>query len=109
MVPQMRYIVLSSCSVQLQEPLVGRACALECGPDKSCYWDTCCARAVDQADPGSRFSSSQHVDSFDRRRYRRHFTNKLISSFNPYITENRQKEDGEICANGVVASAVSMA
>ena len=30
------------CPFQLEESKLGRDCVLECGPDKTCFPDTCC-------------------------------------------------------------------
>jgi len=43
------YWLCSGVFVQLHELLAERVCALECGPDKPCYVDTCCGLRKDIA------------------------------------------------------------
>ncbi len=37
------YLHASYCSLQFEELAEGRDCVLECGPDKKCFPETCCA------------------------------------------------------------------
>ena len=101
-------VCISRC-VQLQDLLADRMCALECGPDKPCYSDTCCARRnatadvkiISQAD-SLRSNSRLSSDNTDTRRRR------FIDIINPYIRHKRQTDDPEYRPNGVVNSPDSI-
>lgn len=100
---------------QVEELAADRACILECGPDKTCHADTCCARrkmttsvsAPSQLDVGGIRRSSKHVPSkldTDSAPNDRQFTD-VIGTFIRNITQKRQTEDGELRPNHVVESS----
>ena len=50
------WIVQSVCLFQYEELKPGRDCVLECGPDQSCFTDTCCGKRTnsDGTETGSK-------------------------------------------------------
>ncbi|XP_074660758.1 uncharacterized protein LOC141913186 isoform X2 [Tubulanus polymorphus] len=74
----------------LTEPKEGRHCALECGPDKNCYPNTCCASNKKKVDDGNSSnkegtsSSPSHV-----------YTNRFSTLSDPEEHAGQQRADAD--------------
>ena len=101
--------------MQFPELLADRVCALECGPDKPCYVDTCCARRQSVAEPSSHVNiagirrSSKRIPSWldlhtSDTRHDPQFGDN-IRTFTRQKTTKGQSDDAEFRANGVVTAS----
>jgi len=92
--------ILLFCRTQDHELAADRLCALECGPDKPCYADTCCARLHTEDDQQNSASSQQQDATTDPSNTGRY--TDVIGTFIAGKQHKRQSWKLELRPNGVV-------